>query len=377
LVDQALGLAPDQAAYLVLRGQLLLDLGHPLQAEQDLLAALALDPFQVQARWALIRLYRSYGLWREAQAECIRYLVLEPDAPDGWFTLGQIEENQNRKPEAIAAYSQTLALDPLHREGLSRRAVLWQELGELNAAWMDLTALLAVDPTAEGYRQRAELSLQLGSPMAAATDWADAIRLLPADVPSATLVMDMGQAYVDGGAAEEAVVAFRTAVSLTLNADSHLWLAESYLLIPDPNSALRVLSETVPTGPSELARLLTSRGRARLDLGDAQLAVEDFTLALLIESATQWERLLTWRSQAYQALEHWDRAIGDLTRAYQVSGNPLHLYRRALLYYQKQDYRAAAADLTGFLANAAPDLTPAALLTDAKQRLEALQAALP
>jgi predicted Zn-dependent protease len=231
-VERALSLAPGHCDFLTLRAQILVGLTRPLDAAADLRQALGIDPYHAPARRSMAELFIDYGRFRDAAAEYTRYLTLAPDDPDGWYALGQIREYQDRPLDALTAYSQTLALEPAHVEGLTRRGALWLEQENYVAAWSDYTALLAVAPTASAYFTRARINLILEAPLLAAADLEAGLSLQPG-TPSYTVMMQLGQAYLQGGAALQAAETFSQTIGLTASIEPHLWLGESYLAAGD------------------------------------------------------------------------------------------------------------------------------------------------
>jgi tetratricopeptide (TPR) repeat protein len=372
-VEGALALAPDHCDFLTLRAQILVGLTRPLDAAADLRQALGIDPYHAPARRSLAELFIDYGRFRDAAAEYTRYLTLAPDDPDGWYALGQIREYQDRPLDAVAAYSQTLALEPTHVEGLTRRAALWLAQENYDAAWADYTALLAAAPTADAYFTRARINLILDAPLLAAADLEAGLSLQPG-TPSYAVMMQLGQAYLQGGAALQAAETFSQTIGLTASVEPYLWLGESYLAVGDYPAAAAVLSDILPlVSPLERGRVLADRGEAYLGMADYQAALADLTEALdYARDADERASTLTHRSAAYTALEQYEEAIADLTTAHRLAPSPLLLYRRGILNQQAGHDQAAAADLAAFLENADVDATAPAILEDAQARLAEL-----
>jgi len=379
LLDEGLELVPDHAGFFSTRGQVLVALMHPLDAESDLRRALGLDPFQQDARRTLAGLYAQYGRWRDAAAEYTRYLTLAPDHAAAWYALGQIREQQGRPTEATAAYSAALELDPDHLDALTRRATLWLQAEDYEAAWTDYTALIGLQPSAELYQARGDLDLRLGAPLAAAADFEEALSLQPAGVPTLTLVMQIGQAYLQGEAPDRAVPALTTAISLTAALEPRIWLGESHLATGNYTAALHIYSSTVQLAtPPELGQVLAGRGRAHLGLGNYDEAAADLEEALnYARSGPEQAAILEWRSASYAALERYQEAIIDLTAAYRLTSSPAYLYHRGTVYQATGNHRAAIADLTDFLDTADPNGPDPLLIADAETRLEELTAEPP
>jgi tetratricopeptide (TPR) repeat protein len=378
-VDQALALAPDQCEFLTLRGQILVDLVRPLDGSVALRQALSIDPFYAPARSSMAELYLDYQRWRDAAAEYTRYLTLSPDDPTGWYALGQIREHQGRPLEAIAAYSNTLELDPSHVDGLVRRGTLWLERENDVAAWPDYTALIAAAPSAEAYLTRGEINLRLNAPLMAAADFEAGLALQTSGTPSYTVMMQLGQAYLQGGAAIQAVETFSQTIGLTSSIEPRLWLGQSYLAAENYPAALQLFDDLFPlVTPLNVGELLAGRGKAYLALEEYEAAIVDLDYALYYakESGEQ-AAILEQLGAAYGALGQVEEAIANLTAAYDLAPTPTLLYQRGVLYLELGDDEAAIADLTLFLETADPDETVQTLLQDAQVRLDSLTAESP
>ena len=374
-VDQALALAPQHTDFLALRGQVLIAQQYPLQGQADLRTALSYDPFNAQARRSLADLYAQYSRWRDAEAEYERYVTLAPADSGGWFALGTSRQAQGRILPAITAYSQTLTLDPVHADGLRQRGDLWLAAENYRAAWSDYSALLALEPSVDLYRVRADINRQLGSALLAAADLESAISLaLPTGSSTETLMIDLGRAYLEGGAAERATAVFSATLWLIDSIEVRLLLGESYLATGVYTDALRVFSEALPLAkPVEKAAVLLGQGRALLAAAEYWPAEE--TLGRALDFATSIEQraeILRWRSQAYLGVESYPQALTDLAAAEELASHPLDRYWRGAVYQAAGQVDRAVAELTAFLREVDPDQVDPAVITSAETRLAAL-----
>jgi tetratricopeptide (TPR) repeat protein len=379
MVDQALALAPEQVDYLTLRGQILVALLRPLDASEAWHLALSIDPFHAPARREMAELYLAYSRERDAAAEYDRYLTLAPEDAAGWFALGQIREAQDRPLEAIAAYSRTLELEPTHSSGLERRGALWLGQDNYLAAWADYTGLINTEPSADAYLARGAINLELEFPLLAAADLEAGLALLPEETQSYSLTMQIGQAYLQGGAPIEAAAAFSEAISLTTSIEPHLWLGKSYRAAGDYAAAVDLYDAIHDRiTPLEAEELLVGRGEAHLVLGNYDAAISDLSYALYyVQDLSQEVRILEWRSAAYAALEAYEEAIADLSAAFGLIPSPSLLYSRGLIHHQTGDDENAIADLTQFLETADPEDTDADQFQEAQNLLDSLTAGSP
>jgi tetratricopeptide (TPR) repeat protein len=377
-VDEALALAPEHTEFLALRGQILLAQQHPLQGESDLRTALSYDPLNATARRALAGLFAHYGRWRDAEAEYERYVTLAPVDSAGWFALGTAREEQGKIQSAIQAYSETLTLEPAHFDSLRHRADLWLAEENYRAAWSDYTALVALSPSPELYQTRAEINWQLGSPLLAAADLQSAISLtLRTGSLSETLLIDLGRAYLAGGAAGKAADVFSATLQLTESVQVRVLLGESYLATGVYTEALRVFSETLPLAePVEKAPVLIGQARAFMAGGDYEQA--ETTLGAALDYATSIEEraeILGWRSQAYLGMGVYEKALADLEAAEELAPNPVHLYWRSFVYERAGQIQRAIDDLVTFLETADPEQIDPDVMAAAEAQLAALTGA--
>jgi tetratricopeptide (TPR) repeat protein len=100
------------------------------------------------------------------------------------------------------------------------------------------------------------------------------------------------------------------------------------------------------------------RASEELDNGDYELAVQDFTLFILLNPT--WGQGYYWRGRAYLGLEDYDSALTDFNQALALpSASPdatgQILNDRALVYIQQENYDAALIDLNAAI-EAAPEL---------------------
>jgi len=86
---------------------------HELQATAERAAqqALDLDPRAASARVALGSIYRYRHEWREAEAEYLRALEIDPDNPEAFQQYGEMLEDVGRIAEAVRSSRRALDLD--------------------------------------------------------------------------------------------------------------------------------------------------------------------------------------------------------------------------------------------------------------------------
>ncbi|MDH4175618.1 MAG: tetratricopeptide repeat protein [Betaproteobacteria bacterium] len=102
---------PDSVAALVLKGNVLNDLGRPAEAMPLYQRALQLKPDAADALANLGNALQYLGRLGEAVACYRQAIALAPDYREAHHNLGNALESLDRQPEAVACFSRALALD--------------------------------------------------------------------------------------------------------------------------------------------------------------------------------------------------------------------------------------------------------------------------
>jgi lipoprotein NlpI len=117
------------------------------------LCAADIDEFVKQARAAL-----KSGDVDAALAAARKAVEADPKAPAGHFVLGEGLAVQRKHPEAIAAYTQALELDPKYLIAADRRGGEKFKLGQIQESIDDFNAYLKANPKAEPAHWRRGIS---------------------------------------------------------------------------------------------------------------------------------------------------------------------------------------------------------------------------
>jgi tetratricopeptide (TPR) repeat protein len=178
LIEQALAVRPDNAAYLSNHGAALAALGSLSAAEESLRRATALNPSDPEALCNLGIVLRKQGRHREAvscydrslelreasaethnnrgvalsqcgelaEAERAyrRALSLRPNYAEAWNNLGLVLRDEGRTDEALDAYSRALAIQPRYAEALNNRGTVLTRAGRLPEAMEAFRAALEI-----------------------------------------------------------------------------------------------------------------------------------------------------------------------------------------------------------------------------------------
>ena len=112
LLAQAVPLQPDDPALFVAFGDLLLDMGQPVEAAAAFEKSLRLDEAQAQAHRGLALALQSQGFMDRALRALETALDLDPSLTELHANQGDILVRQGRGPEAIAAYAKVDPTSP-------------------------------------------------------------------------------------------------------------------------------------------------------------------------------------------------------------------------------------------------------------------------
>ncbi len=114
----------------------------------------------------------------ESAIEDFRQAISIEATADAYFGLGQCYYKDNKRDSAMASYTESLALDPMHAQASYYRGGLYFEQGEYEKAVSDYDKAIAADPLyAYAYNDRGSAKRQLEKYMEAAADYQKACSL--------------------------------------------------------------------------------------------------------------------------------------------------------------------------------------------------------
>ncbi len=92
--------------------------------------------------------HKTAGRWAEAAVDYLALLSILPDMPDTWFNLGLMQRRAGQPHAALDAYQQALERGVLGPEEahLNRAVIFSDDLGDSDAALVELTRALAIAP---------------------------------------------------------------------------------------------------------------------------------------------------------------------------------------------------------------------------------------
>ncbi len=359
------------------------------------LPAAAMDAFQ--ARELAMRGRQALAQGDAALAEELAGQALESGAlsrMDRAVTFkirGAARQGLGRLEEALADYSEAIALAPSYAEAYHNRGAAWLEMGDARAALADLdralvlrpgwdlalfnrgrarsvlgdfagatadyTAVLEIDPdNALALWRRGRSLAAMGRFAAAEADFTKAMELAPDTVEP---LLDRGRLRLDAGDAPAAVRDFLAATrAAPLEPMAHFNLALARQAMEDLPGAEAAWTTAIELAvePSVLADAHNNRGVVRDMAGRRRDAVEDFTSAIRFAPG----RPLSYanRGRALLALGRAEEAAADLGRALSLAPPMAALHRaRGEAYLALGKAASAESDFDAALALEPDDLS--------------------
>ncbi len=105
---------------------------HPATAFASARAAARRDPLSIEPLYMLSTLYRGTGETTAARAQLVNATLIQPENPQPWLWLGQLDFDTGRPANAIAEMSHVLSLDlPISSDTLTARGIIAQASAQL------------------------------------------------------------------------------------------------------------------------------------------------------------------------------------------------------------------------------------------------------
>lgn len=245
----------------------------------------------------------------------------------GFLLAGDVYAAQNRYPEAIAAYTQGLGVDPKSAYGYGQRGNVYVASKKFDLAVKDLTQYITLAPADPfGYIQRGIAHLQTGTPAGYTAAKADFLKYIgmekrPEQVLVATRLLAVAQK--ESGDYKDAAASYSKVIAANNKDENSLFSRGMvYIALKDYPSAIKdfnTYATAFATGPSA--------GDAAFNLGSAYLitkeydkAVPAFTTAIRIDPkdmSSYYGRLVANFNTA-----QYDKAVADADQVYVTAKNP-------------------------------------------------------
>ena len=147
-LDQGVKIAPNSAALLVNKGNVLLDLGDGVGAEAIFGKLVRADPRNAEAQRQLGRALQKQGKIDQAMVRWRQATALKKDYIDAWLDLVGTLNDLHRTHQAHEILDKAIAANPGHPRLYEAHAILFRRAGDLRKAEAYLTGLLPQFPEA-------------------------------------------------------------------------------------------------------------------------------------------------------------------------------------------------------------------------------------
>lgn len=154
--EAALQLLPNETDVAHDLGRLAQQMGYLEIAEKLLIKYLGAEPGHIEATNNLACVQRDQKRYGDAIETLKALLVIEPESPVLWNTLGTVLSDQGDMSTALTFFEESLRLDPAFAKARYNRANVRQPLGDPGGALEDLDAAL---PGAESPYERAMMNM--------------------------------------------------------------------------------------------------------------------------------------------------------------------------------------------------------------------------
>ena len=305
------GLDTDSLLYYALAAVLVDEAEQAVEAFQHLKAAGAMEPW-VQGIYA--NGLRILGRADEARTEAVEAITADPKTDTAWLTLGAIADDEGDAGAAMNFYRHAVEIEPESYLGNSGLAEAAFSTGDYAQAEKSYTALLALEPTVTTYLSRAAARSYLDDLNGAWKDLDAALALGP-DNPDVRVSrgdlhvyvenFDAARAEYDAGLALapdhadlrlsraalfRATGQFDAALrdlnaGLAAHPDDQALIAQKgivYFVMEDPLSAVEWLDKALAANPEDVYALW-ARSQAKSQLGDAAGAAADMEAAVRLD----------------------------------------------------------------------------------------------
>jgi serine/threonine protein kinase/HEAT repeat protein len=355
----------DEVRYAITEGLIQSDRGHFEQSIVAYSRALAIDPLHAMALSKRAEAYRSLGQvdlyledrtrcreildsglrrrfatsrklledgqWEEAHRLLEEWVEIEPKSVDAQFLIGWARERLGDRLGALLAWDRVLENDPKNIQVRLGRARYWIEIGQLQNAEEDLSAIRSIkaDPSARFLRLSAQLSQRLGWNEKALISYQRLENLFGL---SSQERMQRAKVLIKNKKREEALLD----IEHVLQQDQSS--GEAYFL---RGSLLGALGQQIPRAIKDLVKAyeLGFTDLDRLGLAKAQIARKEN------DPEKAWSILSEIQASGNESVEL-HIAMAEIARELENPREGLHFVQRAV---ESEPYVASHLRLRGFL----------------------------
>jgi len=301
------------------RAQKLLDVGRPKQAEALLRKIIEARPQRADARNLLGVALHRLGQGDEAMKTVREAIRINPNNPNFYCNLGEMERQAKHLDAAEAALSRALAINPNSVQALNNKGIVHYDKREFGKAMACYRKVIALEPAhAEVYNNLGNALRAIGRPSEAIAEYENAIERRE---KYAEAYNNMGITLREMQKFEEAERAFRRAIAFRPNyieATNHL--ANLLIFNKRYEDALHLLGDLLRIHPKE-PRTLVNVARTQLARGSNKQA-EAAVNALLKENPDNIEALNLY-AQICHELDRFDEALQSLERVLELKPGDL------------------------------------------------------
>jgi tetratricopeptide (TPR) repeat protein len=258
----------------VSRGTMLHQIGEDSAAVKDFNAAARLDPTSPRPWISLGNFYVEKGDFSLALKNFDRAIDVQPN-PVSYDNRGSVLESLGRHAEAIADFSQAIAIAPLDTDAYSNRATSYLASKRWDLAIADLNRVISVEPSNHlAYYNRGMAYERSGDAEKAIVDYREAARRRPSFAPASAAL-----GRLDTKDPQLALEELSTAIRIDAKSPAVKTRALLYLSLDKAQLAMTDLNQVLANDSSD-ANAWADRGVAKSQLGDFPGAVADCTRAI-------------------------------------------------------------------------------------------------
>jgi adenylate cyclase len=317
------------------------------KAEEAALRALGINQRLAQAHFAIGFVYEMKEEWDKEEGAMRRVLLWDPNHAHAHDSLGDVYYQRDQLEEAIAEYQTALRLDPFHPRAPIQLAATYEKAGQYRAAFAQLERTSEVLPD---------------------FDW--------------TWIY-LGDLHHWTGNYDQALQAYQRALAIDNGGiDAKVGLGLTYAAMRRFEEGEQIANKLLESSSkpreenADYLFLVAMLDRAR---GDHEKAITSLEKAMSAARRRYYRIYMGAFGETYALMGDQDKAIDYYRKALESERHSSpHMiqfhYRLGLLYEEKQEFQSASEAYRRFLhfwKDADPDLP---VLTDAKERLGALEA---
>ncbi|MFD6889917.1 tetratricopeptide repeat protein [Streptomyces sp. NPDC059957] len=285
------------------------------------------------------RLAEDYA---QAVADYTQALALDPGAERAYLGRAVTHLLTSSEDEAIADYTRVMEINPGHVSSLVSRGMLYRWADRCEESLADLNrAMEFVPDDQQALTDRGATYHAMARYEEALADFTRALATQPVDAAQ-TLVHRAGT-FESMGRYEEAFDDYRQAVALSPD-DGSAFLRRglAHRKVERYEEALADFTRAVELRPDD-ARPVAWRADAYRELRQHEAALADYSRAIELDQGYGWAH--TGRGQVFLSLERYDEALSDFDRAIaHEPDEPLGFFLRAMTWVKLGGFERALAD---------------------------------